>query len=112
MTIEEFYKTFYLTYIKSQLGSDLLIRTELVDRKVDKTIDAVETRKNIHDLNDWIRLSQSAYSITPWTLDQVLNDLMRAHFDHFCRIIPVINFYPLDVKSNPDITKYYLPNHG
>lgn len=108
MTIDEFRAKYYLKFSLVQEGQFYVSRTDLFERSSNKRVDGVEARNAVIDLDNWIIDSQSIISATPWTFDQFFNEVMRAQFDHYCRLIPIINFLPLDRNANPDLTGFYL----
>ena len=108
MTIHEFRDKYYLKFSQFIEEDVYVSRTCLYERISNCRVDFVETRNAVTNLDNWILSSQSIISVTPWTFDQFFNEVMRAQFDHYCRLLPISGFFPLDRKSNPDLTSFYI----
>lgn len=107
MTIQEFKKNFCLKIKTQNTDVTLTIITEVIRRADNKVVDSVKTTIDIQHTNDWIVDSNSMISLTPWSLEQYIEEIKRFQLDYFARRASIENWYPLDKETNPDISDLY-----
>lgn len=99
MTKDAFLVDFYFkSYVEELSNGKISVTTQVIKRTDQKLVGNVGILLDINFTQDFIADSHSLNSLIQWNWTNLIEQVKRAQLDHFVNVIPIDNYFPLNME--------------